>query len=248
MYYTYDAVGNYLGSNIVLYAKPYTIESYKLGPQDKITVGSPGKKEYTYAPNQNKISEQNPAGSSVYHYNEAGNLISETEADGAFKRDYVYLGGTLLARVEADGKDLAVYREDIGFTPSNMNPVSKPVTIRASIHNYGSSLNTANVKVNFYEVMPSTGAAKPLTLIGSRTITGSGTAELIWIPTKKGVHEIYAWVDPPVSVITEIDKTNNIASNFLFTDPSYIRINPKDQEAFKIFMRRCQRGEVACEK
>lgn len=57
-----------------------------------------GRRGYFYDGDGRRVRKDGPAGeSTVYHYDPAGRLISETLPDGTKLRDYIYLGNKLLA-------------------------------------------------------------------------------------------------------------------------------------------------------
>ncbi len=60
-------------------------------------------------------------------------------------------------------------------------------------------------------------------------------AKIEYTPTVAGTHKIYSWVDPD-NRIAEIDENNNLAYNFLFTDPTFIQANQRDINALEEFL------------
>jgi len=119
--------------------------------------------------------------------------------------------------------DLKLDDNDISLSPGG--PVAKDtvIIINATVYNLGEE-NASNVVVRFYDGVPSPGNQ-----IGSDQIItfiecfiGVGYAQMQWIATPLGRHDIHVMVDPD-NVITEILETNNVGTRVVIVKgPDYI--------------------------
>lgn len=166
---------------------------YSLNPADKI-ISTSGGVQFAYAPNNLKLKEKRISGKTFYHYDENGNLISETDENGNTKKDYIYLNGMLVASVSPKSCDLAVYSEDITFSQNPVD-VNQPINIKTEIHDIGGIRNTATVDVDFYDGSPSTG-----TRVGSGVLSQSGDIDQQNLEPTTG-----EWKFPDYSVVTMMD-------------------------------------------
>jgi hypothetical protein len=108
--------------------------------------------------------------------------------------------------------DLAVSESDILFIPKSPVAQDELVTINATIHNIGLA-SASNVAVRFYDGDPllgnQIGFDQKISFI--RASGGIGYAEVDWVASSIGFHDIYVVVDP-INVIQESNETNNVAS------------------------------------
>jgi YD repeat-containing protein len=113
--YSYDAIGNRTMSSVGSYTTNFTYDG-QTGRLASSTGGQthpatatfswdlPGRlasssdgTTYQYDGSGRRVIKTSGGVATVYHYDIAGRLISETLADGTKVRDYVYLGGSLIA-------------------------------------------------------------------------------------------------------------------------------------------------------
>ncbi|UCE73951.1 MAG: lamin tail domain-containing protein [Methanomassiliicoccales archaeon] len=108
--------------------------------------------------------------------------------------------------------DLAISNSDIVFTPSTPVENHTLITINATVHNIGYK-NTSSVQVRFYDGPPALGnqIGEDQTISFIQRFGGIGYAEIEWVGTPAGTHNIYVVVDPK-NRIAETNETNNIAS------------------------------------
>ncbi|ABA87391.2 RHS repeat protein [Syntrophotalea carbinolica DSM 2380] len=73
-----------------------------------------------------RIKKITADGTTVYHYDPAGNVLSEDQPDGS-KTDYIYLNGKLLAKVDVNAElaeEVFFYHTDFAGTPLAMSDAS----------------------------------------------------------------------------------------------------------------------------
>jgi hypothetical protein len=111
--------------------------------------------------------------------------------------------------------DLSVEEKDIEIDPTSPIQNDAQITINATIHNIG-QVNASNVIVRFYDGDPSLNKqiGTDQTICFIERDGGIGYAEVGWVATPVGIHNIYVVVDPK-NTIAESNETNNIASKAL---------------------------------
>jgi len=96
---THDAAGNRISDQ----GGNRTFEYNNAGRLLKVYEGSTLNAEYVYNAQGQRTRKITPSGITVYHYDLAGNVISETTETGSPIRDYVYMGSIPVAQIDTDG-------------------------------------------------------------------------------------------------------------------------------------------------
>jgi hypothetical protein len=89
---TYDNNGNFTNSGV-----------YQHDPANRLI--STGNADYIYNGDGQRIEKVVGSDITVYHYDQSGQVLAETDENGALKREYIYANGIHIAKVEPDSDD-----------------------------------------------------------------------------------------------------------------------------------------------
>jgi YD repeat-containing protein len=165
---TYDANGSSLtdGANTF---------SYDARGRMTRAVSSLGTTDYMVNAVGQRIRKTNPQGDTIYHYDTQGRLISETSANGAVRKEYIYLGDIPVAII-----DPSIAGSTSATTPTQPSysaQTGTPVTLTANVAG-----NSPAGTVTFRE-----GAI----VLGTATIS-NGSASLTLATLTPGQHTVTA--------------------------------------------------------
>ncbi len=76
--------------------------------------GATPKGQYVYNHARQRTRKYSAAGTTVYHYDQQGNLIAETTAQGSLIKAYVYLNSTPIAQVDSNNAVTYLYTDHLG--------------------------------------------------------------------------------------------------------------------------------------
>jgi len=170
--WTYDGVGNRQTENSTTYS--YTPSTNKLNTVGGVSYGfdnngnttSQGARQYTYNQNQRLVQvvdgamtanytyngdgqrvKKNVNGSvTIFHYDQNGQLIAESNGAGAITARYVYLNGRPLAKIE--GASVYFYHNDALGTPQKMTDSTGTVVWAADYKPFGEVTITVSTITN----------------------------------------------------------------------------------------------------
>lgn len=170
--WTYDGTGNRKTENTNSYT--YQANSNKLSSANGITFGydtngntaTENTRQYTYNQNQRliqvadgtmmagytyngngqRVKKQVNGQTTIFHYNQSGQIIAESNSAGVTTAEYVYLNGQPLAKIE--GTDTYFYHNDHLGTPQKLTDSTGAVAWSADYKPFGEALITGTVTNN----------------------------------------------------------------------------------------------------
>lgn len=113
-------------------------------------LGSPGDNpEYLYNAKEQRIKKTVNGVTTIFHYDIAGSLISETDQNGTLIKDYIYANGILLATVDTD-INIYYYHNDHLSTPQKMTNESGSIVWSADYKPFGeANVTISSIENNF---------------------------------------------------------------------------------------------------
>ncbi len=142
--YRYDTLGNRTREIVDAFPAPPVRDMFNYNYDDfhnltSISSQAAGANlaEFTYDGDGKRVSKKS-AQTTIYHYDLAGRLLSETKPDGTPLNDYVYLNGKLVARVgPTPAYPVHYYHTDQAETPLAMTDSGGEVVWRAVYKPFG---------------------------------------------------------------------------------------------------------------
>lgn len=128
--YTYDNVGNMLSSG----ARSYAYSQF--GRLEAVFEGGAEQASYTYNADNQRVTKQTTTATVVYHYDQKGRLIEESDAVGNVLTSYVYLSGWRpLAKISAG--QVEYYHVDQVDTPKALTSDAQMEVWRGDLYPFG---------------------------------------------------------------------------------------------------------------
>jgi RHS repeat-associated protein len=139
--YTYDANGNVtaIGNKILIYNQNNRL--IRVEEQGSI-LG-----EYVYNGLGQRVIKKVNAESTLFHYDFNGNLIAESQADGIFTSEYLYIDQARLAMVDVAGNTLYYYLNNYLGTPVLMTDDQGMIVWEADYKPFGGTYINPNSEV-----------------------------------------------------------------------------------------------------
>jgi RHS repeat-associated protein len=139
---TLDAAGNTVSDGTYTYA--YNNAGQLQSVSQGATLGS-----YVYNHQRQRTRKTTAAGTTVFHYDLAGNLIAETQADGTPLRAYVWADNNPIAQVSSGSPEtLAYLHTDHEGTPRLATDAGRAVVWRFEGRAFGDTAPTGSLTVN----------------------------------------------------------------------------------------------------
>jgi len=104
------------------------------------------KGEYTYNGNGQRVKKLANSITTVFHYNQEGQVIAESNSAGTITAEYVYLNSQPLAKIE--GTNTYYYHNDHLGTPQKMTNSAKTVMWSADYKPFGETTLTVSTVTN----------------------------------------------------------------------------------------------------
>jgi len=104
------------------------------------------KGEYTYNGNGQRVKKVANSVTTIFHYDQAGQIIGESNSAGSITTEYVYLNSQPLAKIE--GTNVYYYHNDHLATPQKMTNSAKTVVWSADYKPFGETTVTVSTITN----------------------------------------------------------------------------------------------------
>jgi RHS repeat-associated protein len=112
----------------------------------RVVDGSTTKGEYTFNGNGQRVKKVASGATTIFHYNQSGQIIAESETSGNISVEYVYLNGQPLGKIE--GSNVYYYHNDHLGTPQKLTDSTGTVVWSADYKPFGEATITVSTITN----------------------------------------------------------------------------------------------------
>ncbi len=121
---SYSYYGNGNMSQLVEAGYTYTLRYDKLSNLSEFLDGGGAIAQFEYDGDGMRVKKITPDRTTIYHYDQSGNVISETDVSGVYIADYVYANGKLVAKVANDAFIIPAAPDNLSATTASSSMIN----------------------------------------------------------------------------------------------------------------------------